>query len=183
MKLRIKKIMVAVVFAATLLTSLLSATIAFLVAGDAISDKALGKRVSDFALDDQFERSVSAKFATRYTIVMIGDRKGLETMRLWEEKITKEFGTKVQIIRIAYFKGMPFFVPRGLARNEIKEKHPKSSVLCDWDGNASAQFGYSDGGCRVYLCDPNTTIRAASSGECSPERWQPFMESLRTIFQ
>jgi hypothetical protein len=183
MELRIKKHTMTVVCAAALLMSLVSATITFLVAGDAVSDKALGKRVSDFALDDQFERSVSAKFANKYTIVMIGDRKGLETMRLWEEKIMKEFGTKVQIVRIAYFKGMPFFVPRGLARNEIKEKHPKSSVLCDWDGNASAQFAYTDGGCRVYLCDPNATIRAASSGECSSERWQPFMESLRTIFQ
>ena len=149
---------------------------------DSASEKALGKRVADFALDDQFERSLSAKFTGKYSVVMIGDRKGLEIMRLWEEKATKAFGDKVQFVRVAYFKGMPFFVPRGLARNEVKQKHPSASVLCDWDGNAGAQFDYTDG-CRVYFTDPNATIRATSSGECSPEKWQLFLESVQTYFQ
>jgi hypothetical protein len=112
---------------------------------------------------------------------MIGDRKGADLMRVWEEKFTKEFGSKVQIVRVAYFKGMPFFVPRGLARNEIKGKYPQSSVLCDWDGSASAQFGYSSGA-QMYYCDPNATIRATVSGEWSPERFQPFVESMKTFF-
>ncbi len=137
--------------------------------------------MSDFTLDDQFEQPQAAKFAGKHTIVMIGDRKGADLMRVWEEKFTKEFGSKVQIVRVAYFKGMPFFVPRGLGRNEIKEKFPKSSVLCDWDGSAGAQFGYSSGA-QMYYCDPNATIRATTSGEWSPERFQPFVESIKAFF-
>lgn len=162
--------------------SLLLLPLAFLWANETRSDNALGKQVIDFALDDQFERSHAAKFVGKYTVVLIGDRKGLETMRLWEEKIVKEFGGTVQIVRVAYFKGMPFFVPRGLARNEVKAKHPQASVLCDWDGTASAQFGYSSG-CGVYVCDPKATIRAVSSGEWTTERWQSFVTSMRAVFQ
>jgi len=137
-------------------------------------------RVSDFTLDDQFEQPQAVKFAGKHTIVMTGDRKGADLMRVWEEKLTKAFGSKVQIVRVAYFKGMPFFVPRGLARNEIKDKYPKSSVLCDWDGTISGQFGYT-GGAQLYYCDPNAIIRATASGEWSVERSQLFVGSIQTF--
>ncbi len=187
MQLRKQKILnlgfiAAPTFAVAILLGLVLAATALPKPGDVASEKAIGKRVTDFTLDDQFERALSAKFAGKHSIVLIGDRKGLETMRLWEEKALKAFGDKVQIVRVAYFKGMPFFVPRGLARNEVKQKHPSASVLCDWDGNASAQFDYTDG-CRIYFTDNNATIRAVSSGECSSEKWQLFMESIQTYFQ
>ncbi len=141
------------------------------------SDKILGKRVSDFALEDQFERQQTAKFLGKQTILMIGDRQGVVTMRLWEEQLRKEFGDNLQFLRVAYFKGMPFFVPRGLARNEVKEKHPKSSVMLDWDGNAGEQFGYEEG-CKISYIDPNSIIRASVVGDCTSERLKIFTGSI-----
>lgn len=182
MQTRKHNIIAGAIVTIALLLNLVLAGEAFPKSVSAASEKALGKRVTDFALDDQFERSLTAKFAGKYSLIMIGDRKGLETMRLWEERTLKAFGDKVQIVRVAYFKGMPFFVPRGLARNEVKQKHPSASVLCDWDGSASVQFDYTDG-CRIYFTDINATIRAVSSGECSSEKWQLFMESVQTYFQ
>lgn len=137
------------------------------------NDKTLGKRINDFALEDQFENRQTAKFFGKHTFLMIGDRKGLEIMRVWEEQLQKQFGNSAQILRVAYFRGMPFFVPRSLARNEVKEKHPKVSVMLDWDGNAGEQFGYEEG-CSVYYLDASAVIRASAQGEATPERFKLF---------
>lgn len=141
------------------------------------SDKILGKRVNDFVLEDQFENKQIIKFSGKHTIIMIGDRQGLVSMRLWEELLKKEFGETVLVLRVAYFKGMPFFVPRSLARNEVKEKHPKASVVLDWDGKVGEQFGYEEG-CKISYSDPGGIIRTTAIGECSQERLKVFVSTI-----
>lgn len=101
-------------------------------------------------------------------------------MSEWERRIDKDFAGKIDVVRIAYFKGMPFFVPRGLARNAVKKTYPAQSVLCDWDGEISSSF-YYDEGCRVFVLDSGGIVRAFASGYCTDDAYRVPAEKIRFL--
>jgi hypothetical protein len=141
----------------------------------------LATGITDFSLSDQFEVKQNIYFQGKQTIVMIGDRTGLEQMPLWEQRLQAEC-TKAnlpmpQIVRVAYFKGMPFFVPRSAARNSVQQTYPKASVICDWDGTVGEQYGYNDG-LGLYFISPTVQIRARANGEFSQSRMDAFVQSI-----
>jgi hypothetical protein len=142
----------------------------------------LAMGITDFTLADQFEVQQTVRFQGTQTIVMIGDRAGLEQIPLWEQRLQSEFANAQmqmpQIVRVAYFKGMPFFVPRGLARNSVQKTFPKVSVLCDWDGTLGEQYGYTEG-CALYFVNSSLQVRARASGEYSQSRMESFLQSIR----
>lgn len=141
----------------------------------------LATGITDFALADQFEVPQNIYFQGKQTIVMIGDRAGLEQMPLWEQRLQTEY-TKAnlpmpQIVRVAYFKGMPFFVPRSAVRNSVQKTYPKASVICDWDGIVGEQYGYTEG-LALYFVSPNVQIRSRANGEFSQSRIDAFVQNI-----
>ena len=137
--------------------------------------------ITDFSLADQFEVQQNVYFQGKQTIVMIGDRAGLEQMPLWEQRLQSEFAKAnlpmPQIVRVAYFKGMPFFVPRSAARNSVQKTYPKTSVICDWDGTVGEQYGYTNGLALTFV-SPNVQIRSRANGEFSQSRMDAFVQNI-----
>jgi hypothetical protein len=138
--------------------------------------------ITDVSLADQFEVQQNISFQGKKTIVMIGDRTGTEQMLLWEQRLQTEFAKMQlpmpQIVRVAYFKGMPFFVPRSTMRNSVQKIYPKTSVLCDWDGAVSEKYGYSEG-FALYYVNTNAQIRARANGEYSQSRMDAFVQNIQ----
>jgi hypothetical protein len=142
------------------------------------TNTALTKTFVDVVLQDQFETNQSVTLSGKRTLLLIGDRAGLQQMPRWENAITTNTQEPLHIVRVAYFKGMPFFVPKGWARDEVRKTYPKASVLCDWDGILGDKHGYKDG-FAAYLLDASGQVVMRTAGDFSQERVQSFVKGIR----
>ncbi len=134
---------------------------------------------ADFSLADQFEMQQNIEFKGKQTIVMIGDRAGLKEMPRWEESLRKQLSSEpLHIVRVAYFKGMPFFVPKSWARDEVKSTYAKTPVLCDWDGIMGDKYGYKDGFTALFV-DASGQVRTRVTGEFAEGRVKSFVQGIR----
>ena len=163
------------------LFALISVFVAFSGNSSVISTLSHSLRISltTITLQDQFEANHTLNLAGKWAVIMVGDREGLKEMPRWEEAIKSELGTgQHHIVRLAYFKGMPFFVPKGWARDAVKKTYPKAAVLCDWDGVVGDKLNYKEG-FTAYLLDESGQIRARLGGEFAQERIKSFVQAAR----
>lgn len=139
---------------------------------------------AEFSVQDQFENNQTIRLASKRTLLLIGDRAGLRQMPRWEEAFKTELSKNenpqepLQIVRVAHFKGMPFFVPKNWARDEVKSTYPKSSVVCDWDGVLGEKYNYKEG-FAAYLLDASGQVRGKITGDFAQERVKSFVQSNR----
>lgn len=94
-----------------------------------------------FELADQNEKSWTGKqvFGAGPVILIGGaERKTTEFTQAWVAALKGKVTTP--IFGLANLDGLPFFIPKGAVRKDIREKLPNTPLLCDYNGKVSKQL-------------------------------------------
>lgn len=86
-----------------------------------------------FTLEDQFERKHTqlTVFARTPVVLVGGDKRATgERIGEWFARL----GPGLALYGIADLDSVPFFVPRGAIRSNLREVSPRRPVLLDWKG-------------------------------------------------
>jgi hypothetical protein len=86
-----------------------------------------------FELEDQFERKHTqlTVFARTPLVIVGGDQRNTgDRIGEWFARL----GDGLALYGIADLDALPFFVPRGSVRSNLRTLSPKLPILCDWKG-------------------------------------------------
>ncbi len=103
---------------------------------------------TDFALDDQFQRSHRRDdvFANGPVVIIAGaQRKTPDAMQAWDRALRERSAGGLRIYGLSNLKKLPFFVPKGALRRNLAELLPKTPVLMDWKGAVYPSLGFQEG--------------------------------------
>jgi hypothetical protein len=122
-----------------------------------------------FEVADQNEKTWTGKqvFGAGPVLIIGGaQRKTTEFTQAWvaalKDKVT------APIFGLANLDGLPFFIPKGAVRKDIREKLPATPLLCDYDGKVSRQLGFPEEN-SVRLYGPGAKLLLELKEEASPE--------------
>jgi hypothetical protein len=102
----------------------------------------------DFMLDDQFERTHRRDdvFKDAPALIIAGaQRKTPDAMQAWDRALRARLPEGTRIFGLSNLKKLPFFVPKGGVRKNLREMLPKTPVLLDWKGKVYPDLGFPDG--------------------------------------
>lgn len=88
-----------------------------------------------FELSDQWERPTSSGAMFRGNVVILGGdlRNTGGLIGEWSAQLSS-----LAVFGIADLSGVPFFVPKGSIRKELRQASPRAPVLLDWKGEVYA---------------------------------------------
>lgn len=147
-----------------------------------------------FSLEDQWERAVTSSVVFKDpTVIIAGDqRETAEAILAWEKSLPG-----ARLFGLANLDGLPFFVPHGAIRKNLRELGIKASVLLDWKGHVHSSLNvpktrvavvdvYEAGGRRVHRVEglpsetnkrrtlealDRTHVRSGADASPSPHRF------------
>ena len=98
----------------------------------ASAENVIGGKAPEFALQDQYEKTINLKQYEGGTVVLIAsDKEGREQNTEWKKAVRTKYGDKVVVQGIADVSGVPFFL-KGSVRSDFKKD--AESILLDWKG-------------------------------------------------
>lgn len=116
-----------------------------------------------FELEDQFNKKFSFKFpAKKLTVFIFGDRVGAEQIEDWARPLYTKYADKIEIYGIVELSSVPW-IAKGIARNTIKSRS-KNSVLLDWSGRVSKDYGSENEKANLFIVSPDGYIIAEKRG-------------------
>jgi len=125
---------------------------------------AVNSRVTEFALQDQFDnRPVNIRqYEGKIVVIIASDREGIDQNDKWENAILQRNGNNLVLLRVADVRG----VPTEWWKNRIKMKfqETKRSILLDWDGVIFGRYGLTKNVSNLILIDRRGYIRFICSG-------------------
>jgi hypothetical protein len=146
-----------------------------------VSSVAIASPLPSFTLEDQFERSHRATdlFDGRPVLIVGGDeRQSDDQIRDWAKALRGRLGPEVRVFGLANLDGVPFFVPNQSVRNGLKEKNPKTIVLCDWDGRVFERLGFEEDTISVHVYDGKGRLLIKIRGPTSPDRLESIVRVI-----
>jgi hypothetical protein len=131
-----------------------------------------------FEVADQNEKTWTGKqvFGAGAVLVIGGaQRKSTEFTQAWVAALKGKVSTP--IFGLANLDGLPFFIPKGAVRKEMRERLPATPLLCDYNGKVSQQLGFPEAN-TVRLYGPNATVLLELKEEASPEGVEKVLAAL-----
>lgn len=134
----------------------------------------------DFTLDDQFERPHRRGDVFRDGLVVIiagAQRKTPDAMQAWDRALRERSADGLRIYGLSNLKKLPFFVPKGAVRRNLRELLPKTPVLMDWKGTVYPGLGFADGATvSVGVFEANGGRVGIVTGEANGDRVTEVLE-------
>ncbi len=133
----------------------------------AAAQTALNAKAPDFELSDQNERVHTLHSHAGRTIVLLAsDRDGASQTREWGVLLTRKYGDRIKLVRIADVRTVPFFMKKKVREDFKKDANP---ILLDWNGSVFGSYGMKNKVANVALIDGKGSLRFLHSGPPEPE--------------
>lgn len=131
-----------------------------------------------FEVADQNEKAWTGKqvFGAGPVLIIGGaERKSTEFTQAWVAALKDK--TTTPIFGLANLDGLPFFIPKGAVRKEMRERLPATPLLCDYNGKVSAQLGFpAENTVRLY--GPGAKVLLELKEEASPQGVEKLLAAL-----
>jgi hypothetical protein len=131
-----------------------------------------------FEVADQNEKAWTGKqvFGAGPVLIIGGaQRNSTEFIQAWVAALKGKATTP--IFGLANLDGLPFFIPKGTVRKEMRERLPATPMLCDYKGKVSQQLGFPQQN-TVRLYGPGATLLLELQEEPSPQGVEKVMAAL-----
>lgn len=108
---------------------------------------------------------------TQVIVLIIGDQTTRKNGNKWAKELDKLYKDKkeAKIIMIADLRGLPFFATESMVKWGTKKENLPITILLDWKGIVSEQYGVKKGESNIYIIGNNDKIKHYFYGECSPK--------------
>ncbi len=158
------------------------------VIGVAAQTTAIGSKVPDLALKDQYDHEAKlSDYKGQLILLVCGDRTGNQYMNNWTKEVRKQFpgpNRIVTILPIANLKSVPGLLQgwvKGKFLKQTPDGKPNGPVLLDWKGDVARVFGFHDSVANVYLVDAAGVFRFSAFGKGASEEVQPLLRVIGDI--
>ncbi|MEM9729576.1 MAG: hypothetical protein AAF997_13385 [Myxococcota bacterium] len=100
-----------------------------------------------FELDDQYGKPHTNAdiFSGQPVIMFVGmERKTPDAMEAWDKALRAK-APAARVVGLSNLEGVPFFIPKSSINKTLVKQVPKTTVLCDWDGDVYQKLGFPKG--------------------------------------
>jgi hypothetical protein len=126
----------------------------------------VGTMATDFTLTDQYDTQFRLSQFRGQQVLLLGcDQDSMNQGERWHNLFLEQYAESLRILPIVNASSFPFFARwflKGRIKAELRGEAGESklpSLLLDWDGYVSKQYGMLPQKCTVVLIDPSGQIR------------------------
>ena len=129
-----------------------------------------GTPAIDFTLKDQYDTEFRLRQFRGEDVLLLGcDKDSINLAEPWLNLFRERYAHDLQIFPIVNGSNLPFFARlflKGKIKSELRgrEDEPRlPSILLDWDGKVSRQYGMRPKRCTVAIIDRSGLVRLIHS--------------------